>query len=88
MSEQMTRLPAYFDLPPDRELHYPGGYKILPDRLPNYIVPDLTGFKVSPSTRSFFNGRGSVKKCHVKSSMYMQLKPYIACETKPAAKET
>lgn len=25
---------------------YPGGYKILADRLPEYIVPDLTGFKV------------------------------------------
>ena len=24
-----------------------GGYKILPDRLPEYVVPDLTGFKVS-----------------------------------------
>lgn len=30
-----------------------GGYMILKDRLPNYVVPDLTGFTVCPPPDHF-----------------------------------
>lgn len=26
---------------------FAGGYVVQPDKLPNYVIPDLTGFKVS-----------------------------------------
>ncbi|KAG8368933.1 hypothetical protein BUALT_Bualt15G0097900 [Buddleja alternifolia] len=25
-----------------------GGYVVMPEKLPNYVVPDLTGFKLKP----------------------------------------
>ena len=47
----MHALIRYVPINMDKYTACAGGYKILQERLPQYVVPDLTGFKVNPLHR-------------------------------------
>ena len=63
-----------------------GGYLLQKEKLPSYVVPDLTGFKVcTTALYCLFILQPSKKLCLTKFCVLeMQLKPYVAYETRPS----